>query len=132
MRFALASVLLLFATACSDDSGPDDDAFRIEGTWSGLGEITPGDSTEVTFELVQDEAAVFGTLTTGTGRTADVEGTLTGSNFSGTLVYTDQDCPGEAGTVTAQLQLGDQLLVGSLTPEDCEVPGSITYELERQ
>jgi hypothetical protein len=132
MRFALASALLVFAIACSDDSGPDPDAFRIDGTWSGLGEITPGDSTLITLELAQDEADVFGTLTTGTGRTADVEGTLTGSNFSATLFYTDTDCPGEAGTVTAQLQFGDQFLVGSLTPEACEAGGSITYELERQ
>ncbi len=135
MRISLVSLaLLLLTTACSDDGPPtDDDFFLIEGTWSGPVEIAPGDSIDVTFDLLQDETDVFGTFTTSTGRVADVLGTLNGRHFTADFTFTDE-CLGD-GSTTADLVNGDLTLRGTFTDVTdviCEGLGVVEFELDKQ
>ena len=129
MRFAFALVVVL--AACSDDNPGPDDFFLIEGTWTGFYVPAPGDTVDLTLELLQDEADVFGTLTTSEGREAEVIGTLAGRDFTGTLTYLDA-CGG-TGTTEAELVDDDQRLVGAYTTTGaCEVQAPVEYDLVRQ
>lgn len=134
MRVPFALILLAAVAACSDDGPPtDNDFFLIEGTWAGPVEIAPGDSIDVSFELVQDETDVFGTFTTSTGRVAEVVGTLNGRHFTADFTFTD-DCFG-SGSTTADLVNGDLTLLGSFTDVTdviCEGLGVVDYELDKQ
>lgn len=129
----LVTVLLAVTTfvACSEDAtGPEAD---MTGTFIGdyTKSIEGGSEVhEAVLQMTQSESGVTGTLTTSTGRAADVSGSITGSRLETDMTFTD-DCGGSAA---AKLDItdGGNRLVGNYAIADCGGTYSGGLDLARQ
>jgi len=124
----LTAVLVL--AACGDGgTGPE---INVTGTYMGNYTATsdPGVTYEVVLQLTQSGSQVTGTLTTNSGRSANISGSISGSRITGTFTYTD-GCAGSASTTIDISNSGTQLS-GTYTATDCTGTYSGGYSLTKQ
>jgi hypothetical protein len=89
-----------------------------------------GMSSKGIMKLRQDGNQVTGTLTTKTGRSANVSGVIRGQQFIGTLIFTDK-CSGQ-GSMVAELSPTGNILTGKYSASDCVGKYSGRYKLLKQ
>ena len=127
-HIGLTAALLL--AACGDGgTGPE---INVTGTFIGSYTATsdPGVTYEGVLQLTQSGSQVTGTLTTNTGRSANLSGSISGSRITATLTYTD-GCAGSASTTIDISNSGTQLS-GTYTANDCTGTYSGGYSLTKQ
>jgi hypothetical protein len=124
----LTAVLLL---AASGDGGTGPEA-NVTGTFIGSYTATsdPGVTYKGVLQLSQSGSQVTGTLTTNTGRSANLSGSISGSRITATFTYTD-GCAGSASTTIDISNSGTQLS-GTYTANDCTGTYSGGYSLMKQ
>ena len=126
MRLFYASVAIALS-ACSDGHMAPPSVLDITGSFVGTIAVGTG-STQAVVQLAQNGAAISGTLTTATGRSATVVGSLSGTRLSGTFTFTDV-CGGTA-SVTAGVGHSGTELTGNFMANDCtgSYPGTFVLD----
>lgn len=118
----LSAAVSLALCACGGDSdggnGPSG-ALNIAGTFIGdyTATVDPGTVYQGVLQLSQSGSNVSGTLTTNAGRSANVSGSISGTNLTATFTFTD-GCSGSAST-TADITSSATRLTGNYTANDC-------------
>jgi len=126
-------VTLLVALAACGDNGGEPGAGSFEGTWTGsYTNSLSSVALQAELQLTQDGDEVTGTITTSSGRSATVTGTVSGDQMEATWAYTDA-C---AGTATTTADLLDERvppdLEGDYTSTDCLGETTGDYALTKQ
>jgi hypothetical protein len=105
---------------------------NLTGTW--IGEVTvsldPGNVIQATLELVQTGTSVSGTYSAANGRTGDVTGSVSGTQFTSTMTFTDI-CPGSASS-TGEVMNNGTRLTGHSTVDDCVGSYSSDFTYDKQ
>lgn len=126
-------VAILVALAACGDNGGEPDASDFDGTWAGSYTNSLSQTPlQAQLQLSQDEDQVTGTLSTSSGRTASVSGSVSGDRLEATFTYTD-GCDGTA-TTTADL-LDERVppeLTGDYSSDDCLGETTGSYDLTKQ
>jgi hypothetical protein len=106
--------------------------FTLTGTFIGNYTATaqPGAVYEGVFQITQNGNTIVGSITTNSGRTGNMLGTIAGSRINATMTFTDA-CGGRASAVIDITQ-GGQRLVGNYTASDCLGTYSGGFVLNRQ
>ena len=104
----------------------------LTGTYIGRYTATaqPGAVYEGVFQITQNGNTIVGSITTNSGRTGNVVGTLAGTRISATMTFTDA-CGGSASAVIDVTSSGARL-VGNYTATDCLGTYSGGFLLNRQ
>jgi hypothetical protein len=114
--FTGAVALALWACGGDGGTGPSVD---ITGTFIGdfTSSLTPGAMYQETLQLTQSGSNVSGTLTTNTGRSGTVSGSVSGTRLTATVTLTDV-CGGSSET-TADITDNATRLTGNYAADDC-------------
>jgi hypothetical protein len=113
-------------------STPTQSLLALTGTYIGnyTATVQPGAVYEGVFQITQNGNTIVGSVTTNSGRTANMLGTLAGNRITATMTFTDA-CGGRASAVIDITQ-GGQRLVGNYTATDCLGTYSGGFILNRQ
>lgn len=116
MNKLAAIAAMSFFVGCGGGGG---NAISLTGSWVGdyTASSAPGKVYQGVMQLTQDGSSVTGTLTTNTGRSATVSGTLSGTRMNATFRYTD-GCAGSS-TTTSDVVQGPLRLAGNYSATDC-------------
>ena len=130
MRLTPAMLFVLVAGhGCEPSTAP---TVPLAGVYSG--NFTVSSQAQSTFQgtlrVTQHETSVSGGLTTTSGRSADVSGSVTGAHFTGTMTFTD-GCVGTA-SMTANITNGGRQVAGHYSAQDCSGHYTGTYSLTKQ
>jgi hypothetical protein len=135
-RLVLSTLCLAAALAvlpaCGDGGNEPAPPADYTGTWVGEYTVSlqPGVTYVGTLVVTQTGSTITGTLSTTAGRTADVTGTISGSQMTATFTYTD-GCAGSA-SATAQLSADKLTVTGTYQSTDCIGSYSGTFTLASQ
>jgi hypothetical protein len=129
MRPWLVGVMIGMTVGCGGDDGNGPSGLNITGTFTGqvTSSNAPGIVAQAVLQLVQNGNDISGTYSDNRGRTATVDGTLSGSHVDGTATYTDA-CGGSAVSDSDVSNSGNTL-TGTFTADDCfgTYTGGFTY-----
>ena len=117
--------------ACGGDSaGPNTP--NLTGTFIGdyTVSLDPGTIYQVTVHLTQNGSAVSGTLTTDSGRSGNVTGSISGTHLTASVTFTD-GCGGTSSN-TADITNNGTRLTGHYTANDCIGQYTGDYTLIKQ
>lgn len=125
-------VLLVMLAACGGNGG-EPNPTDFDGTWAGsYTNSTSPTALQAELQLDQSGDQVTGTLTVSSGRSATVDGSVSGDQLEATFTYTD-GCEGEA-TTTADL-IDERVpaeLEGTYSSSDCVGETTGAYSLVKQ
>ena len=130
MRLTAAMLFVLIAGhACEPSTAPN---VPLTGVYSGNFTVSfrPQSVFQGTLRVTQHETEVSGGLTTTSGRSADVSGSVTGAHFTGTITFTD-GCVGSAST-TANITNRGRLVAGHYSAQDCSGHYTGSYSLTKE
>lgn len=122
-KMLVGAAIGLTLWACGGDSGgttgPTNTILNITGTFIGdyTASVDPGTVYQGVLQLTQTGSTVSGTITTNSGRSASVAGSVSGTRLTATFTFTD-GCTGSA-SVTADITNGTSRLTGNYSANDC-------------
>jgi hypothetical protein len=132
-KILLSTAVGMGTFACGgDDSGTGPTPVNVTGTFFGsyTASVDPGVVYQGTLQLTQSGTTVTGTLSTTSGRSASVSGSLSGPRLTATFTFTDS-CAGSAST-TADLINNGTRLSGDYSADDCLGSYTGDYVLDKQ